>query len=80
MGRFIVYIEGSYVKIEFPSLKIVSILANSVNPDEMPHNVAFHLGLHWLPKYPFRGFYMQLVNFRTAAVRFRYFYHCPEVH
>ena len=32
------------------SLKIVFILANSVDPDEMPRYVAFHLGLHWLPK------------------------------
>ena len=26
------------------------ILANSVDPDEMPPYVAFHLGLHCLPK------------------------------
>ena len=37
----------------FLSLKIVFILANSVDPDEMPHTVAFHLGLHCLPKYLF---------------------------
>ena len=24
-------------------------LANSEDPDEMPHNVAFHHGLHYLP-------------------------------
>ena len=24
--------------------------ANSVDPDEMPHDVAFHQGLHWLLK------------------------------
>ena len=29
-------------------------LANSVDPDEMPHNAAFHLGLHCLQKYAFR--------------------------
>ena len=28
--------------------------ANSVDPDEMPHYAAFHLGLHCLPKYAFR--------------------------
>ena len=28
------------------SLKIVFVLENSVDPDEMPHNAAFHLGLH----------------------------------
>ena len=33
------------------------ILANRVDPDEMPHNVAFHLGLHCLPKYAFRSHY-----------------------
>ena len=31
-------------------------LTNSVDPDEMPHDVAFHLGLHYLSKYLFRGF------------------------
>ena len=34
-------------------LKIVFILENSADPDEMPPYVAFHLGLHCLPKYPF---------------------------
>ena len=28
-------------------------LANSADPDEMPPYVAFHLGLHCLPKYLF---------------------------
>ena len=32
----------------FFSLKIVFVLANSVDPDEMPHYAAFHLGLHCL--------------------------------
>ena len=32
-------------KIVFLSLKTVFVLANSVDPDEMPHNAAFHLGL-----------------------------------
>ena len=31
------------------------ILANSADPDEMPPNAAFHLGLHCLPKYLFAG-------------------------
>ena len=38
----------------FVSKGLIS-LANSANPDEMPHNVAFHLGLHCLPKYPLWG-------------------------
>ena len=51
------YFEGSQVKIldfdVFLSLKIVFILANSANPDEMLHDATFHLGLHCLPKYLF---------------------------
>ena len=31
-------------------------LANSADPDGMPQYAAFHLGLNWLSKYPFRGF------------------------
>ena len=61
LGWFIVYIEGSQViiyptKIYLFSLTIILGLANSVDADEMPHYVAFHLGLHCLPKYQFRGF------------------------
>ena len=37
------------------SLKKVCLLANSADPDEMPHYAACHLGLHCLPK--FRGFW-----------------------
>ena len=32
-------------------------LANSSDPDEMPLNAAFHLGLHCLLKYAFSGFW-----------------------
>ena len=39
----------------FLSLKIVLMAAKSVDPDEMQHHVAFHLGLHCLPNYPFMG-------------------------
>ena len=52
LGRSIVYIIGSQVillnKIVFLSLKIVFVLANSEDPDEMPHSNAFHFGLHCL--------------------------------
>ena len=41
-------------KIIFISLRILIVLANSVDPDEMPHHAEFHLGLHCLPKYAFR--------------------------
>ena len=37
-------------------MKVVIILANSADPDEMQHNAAFHLGFHCVPEYPFRGF------------------------
>ena len=32
------------------------LLANSEGPDEILHSVVFHLGLHYLQKYLFRGF------------------------
>ena len=40
-------------------------LTNSVDPDEMQHNAAFHLGLHCLRKYLFRGFpvLVQIFNY-----------------
>ena len=37
------------------SMKIVFILANSADPDEMPPYAAFHLGLYCLPNYLFTG-------------------------
>ena len=40
-------------QIVFLSLKIIFVLANSVDPDEIPYCVAFHLGPHCLPKYIF---------------------------
>ena len=30
-------------------------LSKKSEPDKMQHYAAFHLGLHCLPKYPFRG-------------------------
>ena len=54
------YLEGSQVEVSqlnvFLSLKVDLILTNSEDPGEMQHYAAFHLGLHCLPKYPFRGF------------------------
>ena len=38
------------------SLNIVFIFSNSADSDEIEYYIAFHLGLHYLPKYPFRGF------------------------
>ena len=37
-------------------LSEIFFFLNSVDSDEMPHYAAFHLGLHCLLKYPFRGF------------------------
>ena len=60
MGLPILNFKGWQVKFlnydVFLYLKIVLMLANSVDPDEMQHYAAFHLGLHCLPTYPFRGF------------------------
>ena len=44
-------------KIVFLSLNIVFVLANSVDPDKMPHSKAFHLGLHCLWQHTIRGHY-----------------------
>ena len=60
MGLSIIYFKGSQVEISnnyvLQSLKIIFILANSADTDEMPHLAAFHLCLHCLSKYPLRGF------------------------
>ena len=44
------------------ALKILFIIANSADTDEMPHYAAFHLGLCCLPKYPFGISSIQRVN------------------
>ena len=49
----IIYIEGSHVIISKKyciSSFEVFVLANSADPNEIPHHAAFHLGLHCLPK------------------------------
>ena len=59
MGQPIGYTEGW--QVELSKLRCISVLEdcfnlrNSVDPDEMQHNAAFHQGYHCLPKYPFRG-------------------------
>ena len=42
--------------IVFFCLKIFFTFTNSVDPDEMQYYAAFHLCLHCLQKYLFRGF------------------------
>ena len=41
----------------FLSLNMDFVIANSTDPDEMTHHVAFHLGLPCSMKYPIRGFW-----------------------
>ena len=68
LGWSIVYIEGKQEK-QAMITKTVSynncislsedrfcLKANIVDPDEMPHNAAFHMGDHCLPLYPFMGY------------------------
>ena len=45
------------IKVVFFFQKIIFVLANSADPDEMQHYAAFHLCLHCLPKYLFTGFW-----------------------
>ena len=48
---------GNFQKnIVFFVEKIILTFANCVDPDEMQHNAAFHLGLHCLQKDSFGGF------------------------
>ena len=42
------YLLMSY-SIVFLSFMIVLFLADSIDPDEMPQNMVFHLGIHCLP-------------------------------
>ena len=61
-GWSIVHVEGLQVIISKKKKKnsfseIDFVLANSADHDEMPYYVAFHQGLHCLPKYPFWDFW-----------------------
>ena len=53
--------------IVFLSLKIDFVFASSTDPDEMPHYTAFHLALHCLLKYPFRGLQSTKINLREGG-------------
>ena len=61
--RMIYWVYCGYTCYNFPknivflSMKIYFDFANSADPDEMPHDAAFHLDIHCLSKYPFRGFW-----------------------
>ena len=45
-------------------MKIDFVLANSADPDEILPYAAFHLGVHCLPKHPFRVSSLQRVKFK----------------
>ena len=45
-----------FQKNVFFCLKIIFSFSNSADPDEIQHHAAFHLGLHFLQNYSFRGF------------------------
>ena len=52
-------------------------LTNSVDPDEMQHYAAFHLGLHCLQKYLFSGFpntkgYLPFLIFIESSIHLVY--------
>ena len=74
-GWSIIYIEGSWVRISkkilyFFPLKIDLVFSSSADPDEMLHYTAFHLGLHGLPKYLFRGFQSTKATFYILTIIF----------
>ena len=48
LGWSIVYIKGCQVIFFLFCLNNTFSITNSVDPDEMPHYAAFHLGLHCL--------------------------------
>ena len=61
MRLSIIYFKGSHRSVflnndDFLSPGIVFTLTNSIDPEEMPHYVAFYLGLHLLSEYQLRGF------------------------
>ena len=47
---------NSIIKIAYLFMKIIFVIAYSGDSDEMQHYAAFHLGLHYLPKYVFRSY------------------------
>ena len=56
--------------IVFFCLKIFFTFTNSVDPDEMQHYAAFHLSLHCLQKYSFRGFLYTKGKAHTENIMF----------
>ena len=48
--------DYNFLNNVFISQETYFVLANSADPDEMPHHVVFHLGIHCLLKYLFMGY------------------------
>ena len=60
------YLEGSQVEFSRSLMYFALIMANNEDPDEMQHYAAFHLGLHCLPRYPFRVSRIQKVKMHLS--------------
>ena len=54
--EFVLFYHALALMLFFFFFWMIFTLTNIVDPDEMPPNVTFHLGLHCLQKYSFRGF------------------------
>ena len=63
-----------FQNIALLSLRIDFVLTDSAYPDEMSHSAAFYLGLHCLPKYPFRGLLVFKGLKGTATLMITMFY------
>ena len=58
----------------------IFILTNNADPDEMPPNVAFLLGLHYLPKYLFTSIQNEKGYFNSImaqAITFYFLFQLP---
>ena len=82
LGWYIAHIMGSWVRIyRFSCTSVPEDWFNHdkrVDPDEIPHIAAFHLGLHCLPKHPFwdfkytKGWYCLLLTGPEGIKHFSY--------
>ena len=82
MELFLLYFKGLPLFYDiFLSLKIVFILANTADPDEMPPYAAFHLGFHCLlfSKVPdFWNLERKRVKARRNLMPFLIYFSFPE--
>ena len=52
-----IYRMATCYTFQMKTYKCVLVLVNTVDPDEMPDDEIFHLGIHCLPKYALRSHY-----------------------